>query len=89
MSWFTDEEMGVRKCRVCGCDDYQACYDPRLGGGCAWVEDDLCSVCGTEEQFQEWWNELQRISAEMKAEGERVRREDGKRWRALVDSGAL
>jgi len=30
----------VRKCRVCGCTDIQACP-----GGCYWVEDNLCSAC--------------------------------------------
>lgn len=31
---------GVRRCRVCGCTDDQACE-----GGCYWVEPDLCSAC--------------------------------------------
>ena len=30
----------MRKCRVCGCDDFHACP-----GGCYWAEDDLCSAC--------------------------------------------
>lgn len=29
-----------RRCRICGCTDYNACY-----GGCYWVELDLCSRC--------------------------------------------
>lgn len=29
-----------RKCRVCGCSDFNACPGP-----CYWVEDDLCSEC--------------------------------------------
>ena len=34
----------VRRCRVCGCTDDQACE-----GGCYWVEDDLCSSCAPQE----------------------------------------
>lgn len=30
----------IRKCRVCGCDDFHACP-----GGCSWAEPDLCSCC--------------------------------------------
>lgn len=30
----------TRKCRICGCSDYNACP-----GGCYWVEIDLCSCC--------------------------------------------
>lgn len=51
MSFF---EQPSRKCRACGCSEFDACYDERLGGGCAWVEPDLCSNCGTQEQFDEW-----------------------------------
>lgn len=29
-----------RRCRVCGCTDYNACIC-----GCGWVADDLCSEC--------------------------------------------
>lgn len=29
-----------RRCRVCGCTDYNGCIC-----GCAWIEDDLCSEC--------------------------------------------
>lgn len=34
----------MRKCRVCGCDDFHACPD-----GCSWVEPDLCSTCAGKE----------------------------------------
>lgn len=34
----------IRKCRVCGCDDFHACPD-----GCSWVEPDLCSACAAKE----------------------------------------
>ena len=30
----------VRTCRLCGCTDEYGC-----DGGCAWVDDDLCSEC--------------------------------------------
>jgi len=32
--------LGIRTCRKCGCTDNCGC-----GGGCSWVEDDLCSTC--------------------------------------------
>lgn len=38
----------ARKCRVCGCSNHHACP-----GGCGWVEDDLCSVCGGREPERE------------------------------------
>lgn len=31
----------MTKCRVCGCSELESCY-----GGCAWIEQDLCSTCG-------------------------------------------
>jgi hypothetical protein len=31
-----------QQCRVCGCTNFSAC-----AGGCWWVEDDLCSTCGS------------------------------------------
>jgi hypothetical protein len=31
-------------CRICGCTELDAC-DAGHGDGCAWAEDDLCSVC--------------------------------------------
>ena len=34
----------IRKCRVCGCDDFPPCPD-----GCYWVESDLCSACQGKE----------------------------------------
>lgn len=34
----------IRKCRVCGCDDFHACPD-----GCYWAEPDLCSACKEKE----------------------------------------
>lgn len=36
-----DEALSAqRRCRVCGCTDYNACIC-----GCFWVADDLCSAC--------------------------------------------
>lgn len=35
----------MRKCRVCGCNDFHACP-----GGCSWVEDDLCSACAVKKE---------------------------------------
>jgi hypothetical protein len=33
----------VRRCRVCGCTDNNACLT--LGQPCRWFEPDLCSAC--------------------------------------------
>jgi hypothetical protein len=33
------------KCRICGCTDDHACYDPDLGVTCGWAEPDLCTFC--------------------------------------------
>jgi hypothetical protein len=32
-------------CRICACSWHDACATP--GGGCSWVERDLCSACAT------------------------------------------
>lgn len=37
-----------RRCRVCGCTDYNGC-----ACGCFWVEDDLCSACADKEEAQQ------------------------------------
>ena len=34
-----------RRCRVCGCTDYNGC-----ACGCVWVEADLCSACIDKEE---------------------------------------
>jgi hypothetical protein len=40
--------LGRRICRVCGCWEHEACED--VGEvGCAWVEQDLCSVCQPDD----------------------------------------
>ena len=33
------------RCRVCGCSEFNACWDEVLDQPCHWVEVDLCSVC--------------------------------------------
>lgn len=40
----TEEQ--VRKCRVCGCTEENACQTPE--GPCHWVEEDLCSNCESQ-----------------------------------------
>lgn len=35
----------MRVCRVCGCTDLDACFDPATDLSCSWTEEDLCSVC--------------------------------------------
>lgn len=37
-----EEETTERACRVCGCTESHGCAN-----GCFWVDDDLCSNCGT------------------------------------------
>lgn len=39
----------IRTCRVCGCTDKRACLV--LGISCCWIEEDLCSACGTAAQL--------------------------------------
>jgi len=41
----------LRRCRVCGCTDMNACWDPKVNHPCYWVEDDLCSACVDEQQL--------------------------------------
>lgn len=36
---------GVRACRVCGCTEFDACWDEKAGTPCYWVAADLCSAC--------------------------------------------
>lgn len=38
----------MNECRVCGCSDFDACFDPETGAGCYWVDEDLCSVCARD-----------------------------------------
>ncbi len=40
--------MTDRQCRICGCTDITACQHDD-GTPCAWVDDDLCSVCHDAE----------------------------------------
>jgi len=40
-----DGKLIKRRCRVCGCTDDNACWDPVANHPCYWVEDDLCSAC--------------------------------------------
>ena len=41
----------VQRCRVCGCTNMNACWDPKVNHPCYWVEDDLCSACVGEQQL--------------------------------------
>jgi hypothetical protein len=44
------QEVLVRRCRVCGCTDYDCsqCVE-KTGDACSWVEADLCSACVEED----------------------------------------
>lgn len=44
-----DESGNERKCRVCGCTYFRPCK-----GGCYWVEPNLCSCCGPDEEDGFW-----------------------------------
>ena len=41
---------GLIRCRVCGCTEGDACAD-----GCSWVDDDLCSTCGSASEAIAAW----------------------------------
>lgn len=59
---------GARACRSCGCTDLWAC-----DGGCAWVEDDLCSACDpglpllSQEVLTELLSEVKAAQAHVEA----------------------
>jgi hypothetical protein len=40
----------MRRCRVCGCTNSDACWDYEAGTPCSWVEADLCSACVGRER---------------------------------------
>jgi hypothetical protein len=44
---------GERRCRVCGCHAYCACFSPDLGP-CGWVSEDLCSHCVPRVAAKRW-----------------------------------
>ncbi|KDN94697.1 hypothetical protein [Hydrogenovibrio marinus] len=51
-------------CIGCGCNDFQACLDPKTGQGCSWLRVDhesglgVCSVC---EDHVDRWDEGERV----------------------------
>ena len=51
IDWGREEELFVRRCRICGCsdDDCLECIEC-TGEPCRWVEDDLCSACAAERE---------------------------------------
>ena len=83
MSLF-EYDPGGRSCRVCGCDDAHACYDPALGGGCAWVEPDLCSACARRANGAREYPAVAPLSARLAAAAyvrvRTARRRAGRRW---------
>ena len=48
-----------RRCRICGCHDYDACIHPEHGN-CYWIEEDMCSHCfyypGESKRFSKLQN---------------------------------
>jgi hypothetical protein len=46
-----ERELGMPRCRVCGCTDDRACP-----GGCYWVEADLCSSCVPQARPPSPWS---------------------------------
>jgi len=43
------QQANVRRCRVCGCTEDNACMTP--DGPCCWAEEDLCSSCAAEMEL--------------------------------------
>ncbi len=41
---YIDLDIKPRSCRVCGCTQDNACP-----GGCYWIAEDLCSMCGGDD----------------------------------------
>lgn len=39
------KKAGIRHCKVCGCSEFDPCFDADLQDGCAWVSRNECSVC--------------------------------------------
>lgn len=37
-------------CRVCGCTEWNACWDEEAGRPCSWAEADLCSACARKQK---------------------------------------
>lgn len=59
----TEKEMLIeRKCRVCGCTEYNACE-----GGCYWVAEDLCSKC-VENSSTEDETAIEKLKRELESE---------------------
>lgn len=54
---------GLATCIGCGCNDAQACLDPKTGHGCSWLRVDrkngrgVCSCC--EDSLKQWDGEAQ------------------------------
>lgn len=40
--------MGLRKCRKCGCTDFNACVHKQTRISCHWIGTDLCSACQSQ-----------------------------------------
>ncbi|MDD5703994.1 MAG: hypothetical protein PHU23_18330 [Dehalococcoidales bacterium] len=43
-----EEMRGSPYCRVCGCSEFDPCFDEN-NDPCYWVEEDLCSACAKSE----------------------------------------
>ena len=52
-AWSGLPATGERQCRICGCWDRRACYQPHFGA-CSWVEADLCSHCVPRLKARRW-----------------------------------
>jgi hypothetical protein len=65
-----------RRCRVCGCSEYDACWHELLGA-CWWVQPDLCSHCAKGLRVQR----DSEIAADMDAAEEEYQRRQRDRAR--------
>jgi hypothetical protein len=55
---------GLSTCIGCGCDEHNACYDPRTDNGCYWLrldQDARLGVCSQCEAHVEAWDRGERI----------------------------
>lgn len=42
---FIESRSELRRCKVCGCTEDNACRNPHTGSPCSWIGPNLCSAC--------------------------------------------
>ena len=43
-----------RKCRICGCTNFNACVEVGTGLPCYWIQEDLCSACASPAEREKY-----------------------------------